>query len=51
MDNAIYLFAAFGFSWLLIFFYVFSIIRRQNVLELKIDKIKATLENSRNHIN
>jgi CcmD family protein len=47
MDNAIYLFAAFGLSWLLIFFHMFSIFRRQNMLELKNDRIKATLENSR----
>jgi CcmD family protein len=47
MNNAIYLFAAFGLSWLLIFLYVFSIFKRQNMLELKIDKIKAAIENSR----
>ena len=46
MENAIYLFSAFGLTWLVIFVYVYSIFRRQNTLEIKIDKIKAILENS-----
>jgi CcmD family protein len=46
MENSIYLFSAFGLTWLVIFVYVYSIFRRQNTLEIKIDKIKAILENS-----
>ena len=51
MDNAIYLFAAFDLSWLLIFFYISSIFRRLNMLESKIDKINVTFENSQVNFN
>jgi CcmD family protein len=47
MENSLYLFAAFGLTWLIIFVYVYSIFRRQNALEVKIDKIKTILESSR----
>jgi CcmD family protein len=46
MENSIYLFSAFGLTWLVIFVYVYSIFRRQNTLEIKIDKIKAILESN-----
>jgi CcmD family protein len=46
MENSLYLFAAFGLTWLIIFVYVYSIFRRQNALEVKIDKIKTILESS-----
>ncbi len=46
MENSIYLFLAFGLTWLIIFGYVHSIFRRQNTLENKIDKIKTILESS-----
>jgi CcmD family protein len=46
MENSLYLFSAFGLTWLIIFVYVYSIFRRQNTLEVKIDKIKTILESS-----
>ncbi|MFQ5771876.1 MAG: CcmD family protein [bacterium] len=44
MENSLYLFSAFSLTWLIIFLYIYSIFRRQNTLEIKIDKIKAILK-------
>ena len=43
MADTLYLFAAFGIAWLIIFIYIFSISRRQKILEREIDKISKTL--------
>lgn len=44
MGNTIYLFSAFGITWALLFFYVFSMLRRQKSLETRIDDLNALLE-------
>jgi CcmD family protein len=41
--GALYLFAAFGITWLIIFFYILSISRRQKTLEREIEKISEFL--------
>ncbi|MFH1626473.1 MAG: CcmD family protein [Pseudomonadota bacterium] len=43
MAGTLYLLAAFGIAWLIIFIYMFSISRRQRSLEGRIDKISETL--------
>ncbi|KAF0120835.1 MAG: hypothetical protein FD151_1501 [bacterium] len=43
MAGTLYLFAAFGITWLIIFIYIFSISRRQKTLERQIEKISKTL--------
>ena len=47
MGNAPYLFAAFGVTWVIIFFYILSISRRQKTLESQINKIREALERNR----
>lgn len=44
MENALYLFSAFGISWIIISFYLYSLIKRQKLLESRLDKIRAMLE-------
>jgi len=44
MDNSIYLFAAFGITWSVIFLYIFNLSRRQKALDSQIYKIKKTLQ-------
>ena len=44
MDNSLYLFAAFGITWIFLFIYVHSILRRQKTLENRIEKIAEFLE-------
>lgn len=43
MNNSVYLFAAFGITWSLIFFYVFRLFRSQKALDARISAIKETL--------
>jgi CcmD family protein len=43
MPGTLYLFAAFSITWLIIFFYIFSISRRQKRLEREIEKISEAL--------
>lgn len=45
MDNTIYLFSAFSLTWIIMFIYIFSILRRQKSLEIRIEKMKTILEN------
>ncbi len=45
MENAIYLFSAFSFTWGIIFVYILSMLKRQKMLEIRIDKLKGILEN------
>jgi CcmD family protein len=44
MGNTIYLFSAFSITWIVIFMYVFSILRRQKSLENQLEKISELLE-------
>jgi len=43
MDNSIYLFAAFGITWTVIFIYIFRLNRSQKALDAQIYQIKKTL--------
>ena len=43
MDNSIYLFAAFGITWTVIFIYIFRLNRSQKALAAQIYKIKKAL--------
>ncbi len=44
MGNTIYLFSAFSFTWAIIFVYILSILKRQKMLEIRIDKLRGILE-------
>jgi CcmD family protein len=44
MDNSVYLFAAFGITWSVIFIYVFKLFREQRALNVQIAAIKKTLQ-------
>lgn len=44
MGDTIYLFSAFSLTWIIIFIYIISILRRQKSLEIRIEKIKAILD-------
>jgi CcmD family protein len=44
MENSLYLFSASAVTWLIIFFYIYSLVRRQKTLEIQIDKIGKILE-------
>jgi CcmD family protein len=48
MGNAIYLFSAFGFTWGIIFIYILSLLKRQKMLEIRIDKLRGILEDEHN---
>ncbi len=45
MANTQYLFAAFGITWVILFAYIFSIMRRQKSLENDLEKIQEILKN------
>ena len=44
MDNSIFLFAAFGITWSIIFLYVYRLYRSQKSLDYQISKIKTRLQ-------
>ena len=44
MENIGYLFAVFALIWIALFFYVFSLIRRQQQLGKEIELLKESLE-------
>jgi CcmD family protein len=44
MGSPIYLFSAFSLTWIIIFIYIFSMLRKQRTLEIRIEKLRATLE-------
>jgi len=44
MDNSLYLFSAFSITWIFLFVYIHSMIRRQKTLESRIEKITEFLE-------
>lgn len=45
MENSIYLFSAFSFAWVIIFIYILSMLKRQKLLEIRIDQLREILEN------
>lgn len=45
MENTIYLFSAFSFTWIIIFIYILSMLKRQKLLEVRINKLRRILEN------
>lgn len=47
MENTIYLFSAFSFTWVIIFIYILSMLKRQKLLEAHIAKLREILENKR----
>jgi CcmD family protein len=44
MDNSVFLFAAFGITWSVIFIYVFKLFKGQRALDAQIASIKKTLQ-------
>ena len=44
MGNTIYFFSAFSLTWIIIFIYILSILKRQKLLEIRIDKLKGILQ-------
>jgi len=44
MEGTLYLFSAFGITWIGLFIYIHSMLRRQKSLESQIEKITAFLE-------
>ncbi len=44
MQNALYLFGAFGLSWAIIFLYIYSLDKRQKKIEVQLNKIKVFFE-------
>jgi CcmD family protein len=44
MEGTLYLFSAFGITWIALFFYIHSMLRRQKSLERQIEKITEFLE-------
>jgi CcmD family protein len=49
MDNSLYLFSAFGITWIFLFVYIHSMIRRQKTLESGIEKITEFLEKNQSN--
>jgi CcmD family protein len=47
MGNSIYLFAAYGTLWLIIFIYVFQLFRSQQTLKNQLDNIEKMLRRNR----
>ncbi|MBW1698948.1 MAG: hypothetical protein JRH18_21095 [Deltaproteobacteria bacterium] len=43
-NDTVYLFMAFGLSWMVIFGFIFKMLKSQKLLEVQIQKIKETLE-------
>ena len=46
MDNSVFLFAAFGITWTIVFGYVFKLFREQRALNARIDQIQTTIRRS-----
>ena len=44
MEGALYLFSAFGITWIALFLYIYSMLRRQKSLERQVEKINEFLE-------
>ena len=44
MSNTIYLFAAFGTTWVILFAYIFRMLKEQKALEIRVEKIREILD-------
>lgn len=44
MTGTIYLFSGFSITWIILFIYLFSMVKRQKSLEIQIEKISSKLE-------
>ena len=44
MEGTLYLFAAFGITWIALFIYIHSMLRRQKSIERQLEKITEFLE-------
>jgi CcmD family protein len=44
MEGTIYLFSAFGITWIALFIYIHSMLRRQKTMESQIEKITEFIE-------
>ncbi len=47
MGSAIYLFAAFSLTWIIIFIYILSLLKRQKTLEIRIDRLSELIDDGR----
>jgi len=48
MAGTMYLFAGFGITWIILFIYLFSMVKRQKSLEIQIENISSILEKVQN---
>ena len=44
MTGTLYLFSGFSITWIILFIYLFSMVKRQKSLEIQIEKISSKLE-------
>ena len=44
MEGTVYLFSAFGITWIALFLYIYSMLRRQKALERQVEKITEFLK-------
>ncbi len=47
MGSTIYLFAAFSLTWIIIFGYILSMLKRQKTLEIRIDRLSEIIDDGR----
>ena len=47
MGSTIYLFTAFSLTWIIIFSYILSMLKRQKTLEIRIDKLSEVVDDGR----
>lgn len=43
MEGTLYLFLGFSITWIILFIYIFSMVKKQKKLEIQLDKIKSIL--------
>jgi len=46
MKGTLYLFLGFSITWVILFIYIFSMVKKQKTLEIQLDKIKSILTKS-----
>jgi CcmD family protein len=44
MEGTVYLFSAFGITWIALFLYIYSMLKRQKSLERQVEKISEFLD-------
>ncbi len=47
MGSTIYLFIAFSLTWIIIFIYILSMLKRQKTLEIRIDRLREIIDGER----